>query len=275
MSIKKSIPGLDLDKIDESGQCFRWQKTDRGYLIPLRGKRLTIQPAAPDCFSLNCSEAEFESTWKAYFDLNTDYAAINGRIDPEADPFLYAAMLDQRGIRILQQDTWEMLITSIITQNRNIPAIRRSVELLCAFGGDRCRDGAGREFHAFPSPEQILRMGDDLLSRCRLGYRQAYVRRTAEAVCSGQLNPEGLKTMPDEECRERLLSLYGVGEKVAACVLLFGLHRLNAFPRDVWINRVLKEQYPGGFPFDAYAPYNGIYQQYLFAYYRKVCRSEP
>ena len=186
------------------------------------------------------------------------------------DPFLYAAMRDQTGIRILKQDTWEMIITSIITQNRNIPAIQRSVALLSYYGGERRNDRNNQEYYTFPSPDQLAAMDDHILSQCRLGYRQEYVRRAAMAVCSGTMDPEILRTLPDEACRERLTGLFGVGDKVAACIMLFGLHRLNAFPRDVWINRLLQEEYPEGFPYEKYAPYNGVYQQYLFAYYRKL-----
>ncbi len=262
--------GLDLGKIAQSGQCFRWEKPcENTYRIPHAGLCLYIRMLEPGAFELDCSEEEFETVWRAYFDLSTDYAAISSRIDPASDPFLYAAMKDQKGVRILRQDPWEMMITSIITQNRNIPAIQKSVELLSRFGGEKRIDRRNQVYYTFPSPGQLTAMDDSVLSRCRLGYRMDYVGKTAEAVCSGTADPGILRTLPDRECREQLLGLYGVGDKVAACIMLFGLHRLNAFPRDVWINRMLKEEYPDGFPFGKYAPYNGIFQQYLFAYYRK------
>ena len=271
MSVQISAPFLDLDKIAVSGQCFRWQRTeDRCYRIPYANECLTIRQSAPGHFSLDCSEEAYDTVWRPYFDLDTDYEAINSRVDPESDPYLYAAMNDQYGVRILRQDTWEMLITSIITQNRNIPAIRRSVELLSFHGGCRKEDKSGNEYYTFPTPEQLVRMSGERLSMCRLGYRAQYVKSAAEAVYSGTLNPEQLRNMSDRECFDRLISLYGVGSKVASCIMLFGLHRLDSFPRDVWINRVLAENYPGGYPFDYYAPYNGVYQQYLFAYSRKT-----
>lgn len=261
---------LDLGKIAESGQCFRWQRLGEAYYrIPHGGDCLYIRREGPGRFDLDCDEAAFEALWRPYFDLDTDYAAINGAISPRDDPFLCAAMEDQRGVRVLRQDLWEMLVTSIITQNRNIPAIRRSVELLSQLGGSPMTDRAGREYHAFPTPGQLLDMGG-ALGACKLGYREAYVRRAAEAVCEGALDLEGLRRMPDEACRRALVGLYGVGDKVAACVMLFGMHRLNAFPRDVWMNRVLAERYPTGYPFERYAPNNGVYQQYLFAYYRSL-----
>ena len=274
--MERTIACLDLEKTAESGQCFRWTRERETWRIPHAGFCLYIRPAGEERFFLDCPEEEFETVWRPYFDLDTDYGMINGRIDPKADPFLHSAMKDQYGVRILRQDAWEMTVTSIITQNRNIPAIRRSVELLSRYGGTRKTDRKGREYHVFPTPEQILGISAENLSRCRLGYRERYVRKAAEAVLSGETDPELLKTLPDPECREALLRMCGVGEKVAACIMLFGLHRLNAFPRDVWINRALSEGYPEGFPFERYAPYNGVYQQYLFAGYRKLkTKREP
>lgn len=268
--MERTIARLDLEKTAESGQCFRWRRAGDAWRIPHAGYCLYIRPAGEDRFDLDCTEEEFEAVWRPYFDLDTDYEMIAGRIDPAADPFLYAAMKDQYGVRILRQDAWEMTVTSIITQNRNIPAIRKSAELLALYGGTRKTDRRGEEYRVFPTPEQILGISAEDLSRCRLGYREKYVLKAAEAVRSGEISPEELKKLPDSECRERLLRLCGVGEKVAACIMLFGLHRLNAFPRDVWINRALSEGYPDGYPFERYAPYNGVYQQYLFAGYRKL-----
>lgn len=275
VEVERRIPGLDLDKIAESGQCFRWQRlAENSYRIPHEGNCLSIRMTGPEIFSMNCTEEEFESCWRSYFDLDTDYEEINSRIDPETDPFLYEAMKNQSGIRILRQNLWEMIITCIITQNRNIPAIQRSAELLSACGGERKTDPSGNAFHTFPTAVQIAAMREPDLSRCRLGYRERYVRGAAEAVCSGAFNPDALDSVPDQACREKLTELCGVGDKVAACIMLFGMHRLNAFPRDVWINRVLEEKYPGGFPFRQYEPYNGVYQQYLFAYYRNLKTKE-
>jgi len=113
---------LDLDKIAGSGQCFRWKKEDGGaWRIPHRDRCLGIRALGGGRFDADCDRAEFESVWRAYFDLDRDYRAIRARIDPEADPFLAAAADSGQGIRILRQDPWETLISFIISQNRNIP----------------------------------------------------------------------------------------------------------------------------------------------------------
>ena len=113
------------------------------------------------------------------------------------------------------------------------------------------------------------------LRACRLGYRAPYVHAAARAVAEGEFDLEALRRVPDAEAIERLMRLKGVGVKVASCVSLFGLHRLDAFPVDVWIKRVLACAYPDGFPFNEYAPYSGVYQQYLFAYLRGTNAHPP
>ena len=260
---------FNLSKIAESGQCFRWQQTDaRTWRIPHRGKCLYITEQDGSSYELDCSKEEFAGIWQEYFDLQENYEKIRARIDPDEDPFLFAASENEKGIRILRQDPWEMLITSIITQNRNIPAIKRSVELLAEACGKQHLDARGRTFFSFPKPDEILSLSFSELSQCRLGYRCKYVRAAAEAAVSGELDLARLQSMDENSALTALTKLYGVGMKVASCVTLFGLHHLDAFPVDVWIKRVLEQEYPGGYPFEKYSPYNGIYQQYMFAYYR-------
>lgn len=262
---------ISLRKIAESGQCFRWRRTgENAYKIPFGNRMLKIEQPEPELLRMNCTEEEYASVWKGYLDLDTDYGKMNAKIRKRKDPFLWNAMNAQRGVRILRQDTWEMLITSIITQNRNIPAIQKSVELLSEKAGTKLTDPEGEEFFAFPTPEQLHRMTDDCLGCCKLGYRMGYIRGAAEAVYSGKVRLDEIRELPDAECRTRLTALTGVGEKVAACVMLFGLHRLNAFPMDVWMKRITANEYPDGYPFDDYSPYNGVFQQYMFAYYREL-----
>ena len=177
-------------------------------------------------------------------------------------------MEHEKGIRILRQDPWEMLITFLISQNKNIPAIRRSVELLAESCGRKLSDINGREYYGFPDPSAVAALSEKELSDCKLGYRCKYIHAAAEAVLDGMINLEELQDADETTAISTLTGLYGVGVKVANCVSLFGLHHINAFPIDVWMKRILSEQYPEGYPFDRYSPYNGIYQQYMFAWYR-------
>ncbi|MBQ8159331.1 MAG: hypothetical protein IJ083_01165 [Clostridia bacterium] len=262
---------LDLRRIAESGQCFRFTalaQDEGAYRIIHQGECLVISPVdRTGQYRCNCSEETFQRIWRPYFDLNEDYTAIRSRISPESDPYLYAAMQAQSGIRILRQEPFETLISFIISQNRNIPAIRSSIELLCDMCGEE-RSSGGEVFRAFPKPEAISRMTEQDLQSCRLGYRVPYVLEAARAVADGRLDLQALTSADPDTALRELTSLYGVGTKVASCVALFGLHQLNVFPMDVWIRRVLQEHYPDGFPFDNYSPYCGVYQQYLFAHAR-------
>ena len=264
---------FDLEKIADSGQCFRWEKTgEAAWRILHQDRCLRIEALGGRRFALDCSRAELEAVWRDYFDLDEDYEQIRARIDPAADPFLYAAAERERGIRILRQDPWETLVCFLISQNKNIPAIRRSVALLTEMCGTPRADRAGAAYYTFPGPEAVAALDGDALRRCGLGYRCTYVHAAAEAVRTGRLDLERLRDADEPSTLSALTGLYGVGIKVANCVSLFGLHHVDAFPKDVWIRRVLAEAYPGGYPFDAYTPYNGIYQQYMFAYARSQAR---
>ena len=262
---------FDLEKIAESGQCFRWQKQgENRYWIPHGDTSLTIEKISEEEYCLDCSQEEYESIWKDYFDMGEDYRQIRARIDAAQDPFLWAAAEHEKGIRILRQQPWEALVSFIISQNRNIPAIKKSIELMAAMAGERRTDLAGKRYYSFPSPEAILEIGETGLSKCKLGYRSKYVLAAAEAVSAGQFQAAELMALDSAVSLARLMTLYGVGEKVATCVLLYGLHHLDAFPVDVWVRRILENEYPQGYPFERYRPYNGVYQQYMFAYYRML-----
>lgn len=272
---------FDLNKIAESGQCFRWTKQEPHTLsgqgagsdtfrIIAGGSCLYITSLGDDRYELDCTDEEYRCFWQNYFDLRENYRSIRSRVDPKQDPFLWKAAEHEKGIRILRQDAWEMLVTFIISQNRNIPAIRRSVELLSEACGDKRTDSEGREYYAFPTPAAAAALTQEELSACRLGYRCKYVHAAAEAAAGGSIDLERLKTADEPETLSILTSLFGVGIKVANCVSLFGLHHIDAFPVDVWMKRILAEQYPDGYPYEKYSPYNGIYQQYMFAYYRHL-----
>ena len=260
---------FNLEKIAESGQCFRWEKCGQNaYRIIAGGDALYVTDLGGDRFDFDCGEDMYADRWQNYFDLQENYREIRRRIDPKADPFLWEAAAHEKGIRILRQDPWEMLITFIISQNRNIPAIRNSVALLAQVCGDKRVDSHGLSYYAFPGPAAVKALSEEVLKDCRLGYRCRYIHAAAEAVCGGDIDLKALVRASEKETMAALTSLLGVGVKVANCVSLFGLHHTDAFPVDVWVKRILSEQYPKGYPFDRYKPYNGIYQQYMFAWYR-------
>ena len=256
------------ERIADSGQCFRWKKDESGaYRIIHKGYFLKIRSLGNGLFDFSCPEEEYRNIWYDYFDFGEDYRAVRARIHKEEDPFLAKACEYGKGIRILRQDPWETLISFIISQNKNIPAIQKSIALLCAAAGRECYD-EGERYYLFPTPEEILALSDVELAACRIGYRCRYVKAAAADAAEGRLHLNSLKDQTEEEAMQALMSICGVGAKVASCVSLFGLHHIDAFPIDVWIRRILENEYPDGYPREKYSPYNGIYQQYMFYYYR-------
>lgn len=258
------IPKQDFDvkKIADSGQCFRLNQLEAGrFQLTALGRCVELTERADD-WALDCSAAELDKLWRGYFDLDTDYGAYRAAV-PEKDVYLTAAADFGRGIRILRQDPWEMLVTFIISQRKNIPAIRACVETLCS----RYGEPIGTTY-AFPTPAALAGANEEALRACALGYRAGYVLAAAQMADAGTLDLSALVSLEDDQLAESLMTVPGVGVKVANCVSLFGYHRIAAFPRDVWMNRVIHEHYRGRFPLYRYKGFAGVMQQYLFYYAR-------
>ncbi|MBR4574934.1 MAG: DNA-3-methyladenine glycosylase 2 [Lachnospiraceae bacterium] len=264
---------LDLDKIIDSGQCFRPHRTGSGTYRFISGSHLvditdeTYVSGDKEkkgwdrasVLSVSCSKKEWDSFWHRYFDLDNNYRKIRESI-PDGDDFLRICAGAGRGIRILRQDRFEMLISFIISQRKSIPAIRTCIEKIVALYG---HDGF------FPAPSDMLGATADELSSCGLGYRAPYIQKAAERVALREVDLEALDMLSDEELFEELKSFAGVGDKVANCVELFAYHRTGRAPVDTWIKKVIEEKYAGRDPFPRYGRYAGIMQQYMF-YYAKV-----
>ncbi|MDR1892587.1 MAG: DNA-3-methyladenine glycosylase [Oscillospiraceae bacterium] len=259
--IVSPVDCLDLRDTLDCGQAFRWRQTDLNLWQGVAHGRIVKVQKAPGALILhNTTEEEFEEIWRAYFDLDRDYSAIRRRF--EADPVLKAASEYAGGIRVLRQEPFETLCSFIISQNNNIPRIKGIIERLCGLLGE----DLGNDF-SFPSPEAMACLSPGDLAPIRAGFRAAYLCDAAQKVASGEIDFSAVKRLPLETARLELMKIRGVGPKVADCVLLFGLGRVEAFPVDVWIKRVLFDLYDGALP-DIAAPYAGIAQQYLFHYIR-------
>ena len=261
-------PDFNIRKIAESGQCFRLKPVPSGgYVLVARGLALRLTDT-PEGAALDCSQAEFDAIWRDYFDIASDYAAIRAEADPE-DAFLQRACDFGAGIRMLRQEPWEMLVSFIISQRKNIPAIQYCIEALCSRYGEPIESG-GERFFAFPSAQTLAALDESHFLACSLGYRAKYVLAAARMVASGALDLDAIASCSDEALYAALLAVPGVGEKVANCVMLFGYHRLARFPRDVWINRIEEREYGGAFPTERYPDTAGALQQYIFYYARST-----
>ena len=271
---------LNLKQIADSGQCFRMRELTSAdalgasagdgasgsdaYEIISRDRRV-IARQLPDGMVLDCSPEEYEAVWRTYFDMDTDYASIIASVDP-SDKYLTGVAQAGYGIRILNQDLWEMIVTFLISQQNNIPRIHKCIENICRTYGRHVEIGG--DFFAFPTPGSLAALGEDDLMPCNLGYRSKYVVRAARAVAEGSLDLDSLRALDYASSRERLLKVYGIGNKVADCICLFALHHLEAFPIDTHIRQVLEREYgtdfDDHFPFDRYHDHLGVLQQYMF-----------
>lgn len=251
---------FNLEQIAISGQCFRMDKCSDSYKIIATDKMITARQEGRK-ITLDTTKKDFENFWKNYFDLEADYGKYINAVDA-SDKYLKAAVSSCPGLRILNQDLWEMIVTFLISQQNNIPRIKKCVNNICEKYGKKLDDVT----YAFPEAEALAALPEDALMACNLGYRSKYVVRTAREIASGSFDLDALKKCNYEEARRRLLSLYGVGVKVADCICLFALHHIEAFPIDTHIKKVLAEHYADGFPFDRYDGFAGIMQQYIFYY---------
>lgn len=267
--IKISSEYLDMRKIADSGQVFRFNKTDDGsYDLIANNKHLRIQKLIDNkdinTYELDCSEEDYNKIWKDYFDIDTDYSIYTDDLD-ENDVYLQKACEYSKGIRILRQDKWEMLVSFIISQRKSIPAIKSSIEKMAVNLGEEIDD----RIYAFPKAQEILSADDTVLESCGLGYRLPYIRAAARDVIENGVDLYDSDNLSDEELLEKLKEFKGVGVKVANCVLLFGYHRIGAFPIDVWVEKILNNHYDGSFPMERYKGYAGVLQQYMFFYERE------
>ena len=256
---------FDLKKIVDSGQCFRPREVEENLFRFIVGENvLHMSKRGENLFAADCSAEDWERVWKNYFDLQTNYASIRRDIANFAagkpyEKILLDAAEFGKGIRILNQEPFEMLISFIISQRKNIPSIRSSVEKICARFGRRVG-----EFYLFPHVEDF----SDDLTGLGLAYRKDYIKNALEKILSGELDLTALKNFSDEELVTELKKIKGVGDKVANCVALFAYHRVNRAPVDVWIKRAIDEDFRGENIFELFGKNAGILQQYIFYYKR-------
>lgn len=257
----KNVTNFDLEQTLDCGQAFRWSKNDNGAWCGIAfGKYIELSSENGDIIIHNSNENDFKNIWKAYFDLDRDYGKIIDEVS--LDKTVAKAAHYSRGIRLLNQEPWEATCSFIISQNNNIPRIKGIVERLCENFGTKIDGG-----YTFPSAEVIAKLTVDDLAVIRSGFRAKYILDAAVKVASGEIDLKALKYADYDTARQTLMTIKGVGPKVADCVLLYGLYHKNAFPRDVWINRALEQMFDGNIP-DCAKQYGGIVQQYIFHYIR-------
>ena len=257
-----SIPEIfDLELMLDCGQAFRWKKDDSGRMCGVVGGRVYKLLQKDGKLICNCTEAEFNSVLRAYLDFDRDYKSLVDIFSQ--DKYFKKAAQEFSGIRILRQQPWEALCSFIISQNNNIPRIKGIIERLCNTFGEEIEEG----YYSFPDAESLKNLTVEDLAPLRSGFRAKYILDAAKKVSGGEVDFEKIEASPIETGREELIKIKGVGKKVAECTLLYGFGKMQAFPTDVWVKRIVSEMYPDGLP-ECINGYDGIAQQYLFHWRR-------
>ena len=258
-----SIDHFDIKSIAESGQCFRFKQESRDtWSFVAFGQKVTVKQL-DDSIDVSCSKEEWEETFAPYFDATTDYSLVEKIVRDFNDEHLLLSYNKGRGIRILRQDLWEVIISFLISQNNNIPRIKSIIEKLCSEAGVPAKGKPG--IYAFPNPFDL---SEDFFDthELGLGYRKDYLK---EMYSFARKNPDWLsflQTLSYEDARRELLLRKGIGPKVADCICLFGLHHIDAFPVDTHVKELLNKYYSGSLDVSRFNGYAGIIQQYLFYY---------
>lgn len=261
------IGGFDLKKTFECGQCFRWKKDGNGaYVGVAMGKAARIRRDGGSFFITGTPE-EFETVWREYFDLDRDYESVRRILC--VDDYMIKCTQFGWGIRILKQDKWEALCTFILSQCNNIPRIKQIVDTFCRLYGEPIPFEGGT-CYSFPTARKTAGLTIEELVPLRCGYRAPYIIEAARAVADGSINLEALSDGTPDDAVKELKKLNGVGDKVARCAVLFGLHMLDSFPIDTWIRKAISENYGKKFDPAVFSPYAGIAQQYMFHYARNA-----
>lgn len=265
---------FDVNAVFDCGQAFRFLPVDGTaheceYGGVAFGRYVSVAQDGDTVTLYGTDEEDLKNIWIPYLGLDFDIESARKDILSRSDNIaLREAVEYGKGIRILRQDKWETLCSFIISQNNNIPRIRGLIGTLSKALGERVESPAG-EFYSFPTPEAIVGAGVDALRGMKFGFRAPYVYDAAEGVASGRLDLEAVASAKTTaEAADMLMTVKGVGPKVAACTLLFGFDRTDAFPVDVWVKRIIEKYFEPPFDAASLGAYAGLAQQYLFYYER-------
>ncbi len=271
----ENIPYLDIFKTFDCGQCFRFDavsiygnKYEYGGVA--HGRYVIFAQNHPnEIIIYNSSRQDYLNIWKRYLALDADYEEINSQISRALDnEHMDRAIKYGRGIRILRQDKWEAVCSFIISQNNNIPRIKKIIDAMCQKYG-QCVDYLDKRHYTFPTASRLLEAGEEEIFALKTGFRAKYIIDACEKIVSGEIDLENVQNEENfDTCVDNLCKIKGVGLKVASCALLFGFNKTEAFPIDVWIKKVIDNRFGGSLDISALGENAGIAQQYLFYYER-------
>lgn len=273
----KSIEYFSPELIFDCGQCFRFDKiSENTYAGVALGKYITVTSNGKDEFLIGGFSEKESDLLRDFFALDDDYGKMRKEIlDSMAlhnidTTVMEKAMEVGKGIRLLHQEKFECICSFIISQNNNIPRIKKIINTLCLNYGDEFEQN-GVVFRAFPTSKALFEAGEEGIFACKTGFRAKYLTDAARLANEGFM--ETLHSLSDEELSRSLMTVKGIGPKVSSCITLFGFGRLSSFPVDVWVKRVMSKYYPENTPPYVFGKYAGLAQQYLFYYERYVANN--
>ena len=255
---KISPTDISLKDTFECGQCFRFNDDGNGYTGVARKKAVRFIQGDGCIYIKGADRADIENIWLDYLSLDKDYSDAVKRF--ENDEYIKTASEFGKGIRILRQEPCETTISFIISSNNNI-------KHFCALFGEEI-SFEGKTLYTFPTGDELKKITTEALAPIRAGFRDKYIYDAARKIVSGEIDFDKISLLTTDEARKELMKIKGVGEKVADCILLFGFDRGEAFPKDVWIKRVMRNIYGERFDEKLFGKDAGIIQQWMFNYAR-------
>lgn len=241
--VLNNLDSFELEHIFDCGQCFRWNKQpDGSYIGVIKSGVLHVSKRENNVYFEGMLDGDINSIVYEYFDLDTDYNSFK-KVLAKIDSNMRKSIEFGSGIRILNQDLWEMIISFIISANNNIPRIKGIIERISKSVGKKI-EWNGQEYYLFPTVEELSKLSVADLRGLGTGFRDKRIYKTTHMVLNEEIKLYDIENMKNtEEIREVLLQFEGVGEKVADCIMLFALKRFDSFPIDVWVRRVMNMLY--------------------------------
>lgn len=274
--VVRGITNFELKDVFDCGQAFRWRETEHGSYIGVAHKRvIEVAKKENDLIIYDCSVKEFEETWNRYLDLDRDYGAIIDSL--QNDEVLCTASKFGKGVRILKQESFEILISFIISANNQIPRIKKSIDRISRRWGRKILY-KGEEYYTFPTVEEMREAEIEDIEQCGVGFRAKYIYAAIQKVMDDETILKRIEALDDDMCHKELMEFKGVGPKVADCIMLFSMAKYSAFPVDVWIKRAMMYFYDASdmslpkmrkFAREKFGNLAGFAQQYLFYYARE------
>ena len=282
--ILKDVKNFNLKHIFECGQCFRWNLEDNGNFIGVAfGKVIELEAIGEDIAIYNTDLAEFNEIWLDYFDLKRNYLSLKEEFTK--DPLLKQAVEFGHGIRLLQQEPFELIVSFIISANNRIPMIKKCILNISEKWGKKI-EYKGKIYYSFPKLEELHIAKVEDISSCSTGFRAKYIKDTVDKIYDNKYGEiyednydiDWIKSQTDTDCHQSLQKFIGIGPKVADCIMLFSMNKYSAFPVDIWVKRAMQHFYLAPdvslknireFAINKFGDKSGFAQQYLFYYARE------